>query len=393
MPRIYGGDFWLQPGIDYLLDENVENKLRDIFNTPEGDQPYDPTRSFYAKENNYAGYAQAKYDIEISGPIALDGLVGVRVTKTDRNISGTGAVFDPTTSTTTQVPVARSTSDTDVLPNASARLKLGGGLQFRASYAKVLSRPDFGSLNPGLNYAVSTNANIQNGGSQGNPDLKPQKADEYDATAEYYFGRSNYISADVYQKNITNRVVTDGVLNNINGINYLISTPRNLGSARLRGVEVSAQYFADWLPGPLAGLGAFGNFTLADSKVTTKTDPLFGYQLLGVSKYNYNAGLVYEKYGVSFRAVYTHRSKYYDGDNTTSVNLRPVDAGEILNGVRPSGRLDFSLNYDVTDHFTLTADGTNVTHAKYESFYYDELNPHDIRFDDSSYSIGARFRF
>ena len=51
------------------------------------------------------------------------------------------------------------------------------------------------------------------------------------------------------------------------------------------------------------------------------------------------------------------------------------------------------MNYDVTDHFTLTVDGTNVTHAKYESFYYNELNPHDIRFDDSTYSIGARFRF
>jgi hypothetical protein len=42
---------------------------------------------------------------------------------------------------------------------------------------------------------------------------------------------------------------------------------------------------------------------------------------------------------------------------------------------------------------TLTVDGTNITRAKYESFYYYGSNPHDTRFDDSTYSIGARFRF
>ncbi|WP_242147186.1 TonB-dependent receptor [Sphingomonas sp. BAUL-RG-20F-R05-02] len=392
VPRIYGGTPWLQPGTDVLLNEAVEDQLRTIFKVPTGDQPYDPARSFRARERTYAGYVQGKYEIPFGGAIALDGLVGVRVTRTERTIAGTGTVNNPD-NTTTLVPVARDTSDTDVLPNASARLKLGGGLQLRASYAKTLSRPDFGSLNPGLNYAVSTNANIQNGGSQGNPNLKPQKADEFDAIGEFYFGKSNTISVGVYQKNISDRVVTEGVLTPIGGINYLIQTPRNLGKARLRGIEASAQYFFDFLPGPLAGFGVYGNYTLADSKVTSAGDPLFGYQLLGVSKYNYNAGLIYEKYGISGRLVYTHRSHYFDGDNTTSVNLRPTDQAVFLNGVRPNGRLDFSLNYDVNAHLTLTADGTNVTRSTYRSYYFYGLNPHDIRFDDTSYSIGARIRF
>jgi TonB-dependent receptor len=256
----------------------------------------------------------------------------------------------------------------------------------------VLSRPDFGSLNPGLSYAVSTNANIQNGGSQGNPDLKPQKADEFDAIAEYYFGKSNAISLGVYQKNITGRVITTGVLTQIAGINYLIQTPRNLGAAKLKGIEASAQYFFDFLPGALSGFGVYGNFTLADSKVTARSDSLYGQPLLGVSKYNYNTGLLYEKYGLSARLIYTHRSQYMDGDNTTSVNLRPVNQGTFLNGVRAAGRLDFSIGYDVTPNITLTFDGTNVTRTPYRSFYGDVTNPHDIRFDDTTYAIGARFR-
>lgn len=400
VPRIYGGDAFLIPRTDSLLNPAVQDQLRTLFNVPTGDQPYDPTRSFYASEKTYAGYVQGKYEMLISGPIKIDGLVGVRFTKTDRTISGTGTIITPTPTAaqpnlTTAVlnPVTRSTSDTNWLPNASARLSFGGGLQARASYAKVLSRPDFGSLNPGLNYALSTNANIQAGGSAGNPDLTPQKADEYDATLEYYFGRSNYFSIGVYKKNITGRIITEADSEVIGGQPYQISRPRNLGSAELKGIEASGQYFFDFLPGPLSGLGAFANYTIADSKVTAKEDTLYGEPLIGVSKYNYNVGLIFEKYGISTRAVYSHRSHYFDGDLTSSVNVRPVDQGTFLNGVRPSGRLDFSVNYDVNKHLTLTVDGTNVTKARYESYYGNTLNPHDIRFDDTNYSIGARVRF
>ncbi|WP_267394304.1 MULTISPECIES: TonB-dependent receptor [unclassified Sphingomonas] len=400
VPRIYGGAPFLIPSTDALLDPAVEDQLRTLFGIPTGDQPYDPTRSFSAHEKTYAGYVQGKYEVPISGPIKLDGLVGVRFTKSDRTISGTGTIIvatptadDPGHTTSVLNPLTRSTSDTDWLPNASARLSFGGGLQARASYAKVLSRPDFGSLNPGLNYALSTNANIQAGGSAGNPDLAPEKADEYDATLEYYFGRSNYLSVGIYKKNITGRVITEADAELINGISYQISRPRNLGSAELKGLEASGQFFFDFLPGALSGIGTFANYTIADSKVTAKEDSLYGQPLIGVSKYNYNVGLIYEKYGLSARAAYSYRSHYYDGDLTSSVNLRPTDTSVFLNGVRASGRLDFSVNYDVTPHLTLTVDGTNVTRAKYESYYGSTLNPHDIRFDDSTYSIGARVRF
>ena len=392
VPRIYGGAPWEQPSISALLDEKVENQLRALFGAPQGDQPYDPTRSFFGREKTIAGYIQGKYKIEISGPIALDGLFGVRVTNTKRDISGTGRVANPDGSVSL-VPATGHTNDTDFLPNASARLTLARGLQARASYAKVLSRPGFDVLNPGLNYALSTNANIQAGGNQGNPNLKPEKADEFDATLEYYFGRSNNIAVAVYKKNIKDREITSGVIDAIGGINYLINTPRNLGAAKLKGLETSGNYFFDWLPGPLAGFGATGNFTLNISKVATPTDPLFGTQLINVSKYNFNAGVIYEKYGISYRMIYTYRSKYFDGDNTPSVNLRPIGETVFFNGVRPNGRLDFSLNYDVTKHFTVTVEGTNINHAKYESYYGTPLNPHDIRFDDTTYAVGIRFRF
>ena len=287
------------------------------------------------------------------------------------------------------------------LPNASARVKFGGGLQARFAYAKALSRPDFGSLNPGLNYARSTNPNVQNGGSSGNPDLKPEKADSYDATLEYYFGRSNYVSVGVYKKDITNRIATGITPMTIDGITYQITQPRNLGSAKLEGVEASAQLFFGFLPGALSGLGASGNFTYNDSKVTTKGDVLEGSQLLGVSKYNFNAGLLFEKYGFSGRAVYTWRSKYYDNDATGNTSLRSVDPDRVddpsynptqLNYVRPSGRLDVGLSYDVNEKLRIDLGATNVLHSRYYGYFNDPFLPNEYRYDESTYSFGVRYR-
>ena len=119
-----------------------------------------------------------------------------------------------------------------------------------------------------------------------------------------------------------------------------------MGQAKLQGVEVSGQYFFDFLPGALDGLGVLGAFTFADSQVRGG-DPLAGNPLEGVSKYNYTAGLLYEKGGLSARVVYTYRSRYYSDDITGQIQVRSFDATlpnqnyvpTLLQYVRPAGGL------------------------------------------------------
>src|SRR3546814_1560783 len=89
----------------------------------------------------------------------------------------------------------------------------------------------------------------------------------------------------------------------IDGLGYNINRPPNVGEAKLKGVEVSGQTFFDFLPGALSGFGVSGNFTYADSEVGGD-DRLAGLPLQGVSKYNFNAGLFYDKFGLSARLVY-----------------------------------------------------------------------------------------
>lgn len=383
IPYINGGANWMTPDPDFI--RNNIDQLRALYGAPTGDPAADPARSYDATESTMALYAQAKYLLELGGDVQIDGLVGVRYVLNDRQLSGTGRVSGVLT------PVDRSSSENDFLPNASVRLRLSPELQLRASYAKTLSRPTFGDLNPGLFYEVPNNANIQPNGNGGNPDLRSQKSDAFDATAEYYFGRTSYVAAAVYYRTIKDRVGIGVSPEVIDGITYNITRPRNLGGSKLKGIELSGQVFFDFLPEGLDGLGAFGNFTLADSEITTPGDALEGEPLLGVSKYSYNVGALYEKYGLTARAVYSWRDKYNEFLFGTGM-LVPGD-GAKFNSVKANGRLDFSVSYDITPNLAISADGVNVLGSDYHSYFHTEAFPHDIRLDDTFYGASIRAKF
>jgi TonB-dependent receptor len=394
IPYINGGAPWMTPDPDAI--RNNIDRIRAIYGAPAGDPANDPSRSYDATESTMAMYAQAKYLLELGGDVLVDGLVGFRYVLNDRRIAGTGLVTPPAppggpTPPAVLTPIERGTSEGDFLPNASIRVRLSPELQLRASYAKTLSRPAFGDLNPGLFYEIPNNANIQPNGRGGNPDLRSQKSDAFDATVEYYFGRTSYVAAAVYYRTITDRVALGVEDEVIDGITYNITRPRNLGGSKLKGIELSGQVFFDFLPDGLDGLGAFGNFTLADSEITTPDDPLEGEPLLGVSKYSYNVGALYEKYGITARAVYSWRDKYNEVLFAQGL-LVPGDEAK-FNSVKANGRLDFSVSYDITPNLSISADGVNVLGSDYHSYFHTEAFPHDIRLDDTFYGASIRAKF
>src|SRR3546814_8824752 len=68
---------------------------------------------------------------------------------------------------------------------------------------------------------------------------------------------------------------------------------------------------------------------------------------------------------VSGRVVYTFRSRYYTADLSGQPQLRRFDPGitdevtTLLEYVRPAGRLDFSVGYDVTDRLRRSEEHTS----------------------------------
>ncbi|HLA72675.1 MAG TPA: TonB-dependent receptor [Steroidobacteraceae bacterium] len=389
IPFINGGQHWMTPDADYLRDHTDE--LRAIYGQAAGDPPDDPSRNFDAQEQTLAGYVQAKYGFQ-AGNTNIDGLLGVRLTKNDRTLSGTGRVTGVLT------PVTTDTSETEVLPNLSMRAQFTDKLQARLTAAKTLSQPFFGDLNPGLFYDVPSNANVQPAGAGGNPELKPQKSTAYDATLEYYFSRSSYLSAAIYYRELQDRVSLATNPEVIDGITYNITRPRNVGEAALQGVELSAQVFFDSLPGVWGGFGAFANYTFADSEIKTATDRLNGEPLLGVSENSYNVGLLYEKFGLTGRLVYTWRDEFNEGQFGCLLGRNADDfcgnqeSPPAYNVVRAYGRLDMSLGYDVNEKVTVSLEGTNLTGSDYYSYTGVSWFPHDIRVDDRTYGLSVRVR-
>lgn len=388
---INGGQHWLTPDRDFLLDQT--DTLRAIYGGPAGDPAFEPTRNYDANEKTYAGYVQGKYQTQL-GDMTLDGLIGARLTKTDREISGTGLVrpaptpADPDPAAV-PTPVTRDTSDTDVLPNLSARLRIRPDLQVRLTAARTISRPTFADLNPGLTYDVPLNANIRPNGSGGNPDLKPQKSNAYDATVEYYFAQSSYVAAGIYYRDIKDRTIVSIEPEEIDGITYNITRPVNAASVTLQGVEVGGQIFLDSVldsAGFFGGFGVLANYTYADSE-----NEETGVPLVGVSKNSYNLGLLYEKYSVTGRLIYTHRSDY--NEFLIGGALAPEGSGDVYNGVRDNGRLDLSVGYDFTPNLTLSVDATNLTEAKYHSYFGTTAFPHDVRDDERTFGMSLRARF
>jgi TonB-dependent receptor len=93
------------------------------------------------------------------------------------------------------------------LPSIDFKIEPVRGLIARASASRTLARPDYGNL------FVSEQANAPNRptylggvatGSVGDPSLKPLLSTNLDLSLEYYYGRSNYVSAGFFYKNVKN---------------------------------------------------------------------------------------------------------------------------------------------------------------------------------------------
>lgn len=401
-PDLNNGGRALVPSSDFLLSESNLDLIRPFFRLPLGRPAYDPGRRFDAMEKTVAGYAQAQYDLALGGDVSLDGTVGVRLIQAKRVYDGFQTVTVGTT--TSYTPLHSDTTNSNVLPVVTARLK-SGRFQSRLNYDKSIRRPDFPDLNPALTLRQSFNPLVQSTGTAGNPNLKDQKSDSYDATLEFYF-HGGYVALAGYYRNITNRVITGAALESYGGIDYNISRPRNVGKAKLQGLEVSGQYFFDFLPGALAGIGTQGSFTLSDSKIGGN-DILAGAPLQGVSKYNYTASLLYEKFGISGRLVYTYRSKYFDVDRTAIAGLRPIDPAAPVSGpnlqnvpalvyARAAGRLDFNIGYDLTKAIRIDVGGTNILKSRTLNYYkFGSLTGigYATLYDETTYTLGVRARF
>ena len=106
-----------------------------------------------------------------------------------------------------------------------------------------------------------------------------------------------------------------------------------------------------------------------------------------VAKKNYNVVLIYETGAFSSRLAYTWRGEYIDSYNQPGFQPNTVH-------VMPTKTMDFSASYAITTQLTITFDATNILKSKYDDrFGTTAMFNRDVRSYDTTYAIGARYRF
>jgi TonB-dependent receptor len=386
-----------------------------------------PTRDFSINEKTLAGYAQLKFDFQ--GSLPIDGLLGLRVVRTEDRIKGSQR--QPNTATADPndfifVPLNIETEYTNWLPNLNVNVHFTQQLKLRFAATKTISRPLFDQLNPG--FAVGTpnclepsNPNCEISGSGGNPFLRPLRSNNYDASLEYYFSSNGFASVAVFRRDMRGFIVNrrfEAEPDEATGLPVRISGPVNTNKGRIQGFEAQVSTFFDWefMPDWARGFGAQANATYIDAKIdfplfcpgdldpcqpgpTAPNATVVRTRIPDVSKWTFNLVGMYEQGPITLRLSYNHRTSYPEG------TLDPRDGFYTLQGRgRSSGRLDWSSSYAVTDKFTLFFDWTNVLNIPFRSDIVrvnyaggqpesGEEFPLVVRYNESVMSGGIRFRF
>ena len=358
------------------------------------------------RERTYAAYGVLRFRHDSPlGP--MDGNVGVRVVRTqERAASGTLTVNAlqnalPAADCVTNYGAAAcqflldaiafsgggnqsitfpANSYTDVLPTANVRFRLTDELQLRFAAGKAMVRPTFTQMSPytSIGFAFLGNTGYQpalvnaSSGTGGNPELKPTRANQFDGSLEWYFAPTGSLTFDAFYKKIHDYIFAGEDLETVtsNGVTETFQVKRfqNGSDGSIRGFELAYQQFFDFLPSALRGLGFQGNLTFVDSRggrntavnildtnqTTNAEDATL--PLEGMSRWSYNANLMYEKGRVSARLAWNWRERYLLTTSAANINA-PVWSENY-------GQLDGELFVTVVNNVKVGVQGTNLLNAR-----------------------------
>jgi iron complex outermembrane recepter protein len=272
----------------------------------------------------------------------------------------------------------------DILPSANFKYDLTSDLVARAAVAETMTRADYSALAGFTNLTPPGAVGAVGSGSGGNPDLKPIRSTNYDLGVEWYFAKRSLLSATAFYMDLRNYVSYGSETKTYttfssqfpNGaqVPYLLTVPVN-AKGRVDGLELAYQQaFTD-------NIGFIGNYTYADGKQTSFVVPGGDSRLVGTSKNTYNVQAYYENKAFSARVAYTYRSAFYSGlDRSTAFTQEAI------------GTLSASLNYAITDQFSVSLDGMNLNNPTLKYSALNEDQPRAFYKNGSQYYLNFRFK-
>lgn len=367
------------------------------------------------REKIWAAYAMASFRSD-EGTVPFSGNVGLRWVKTDITSIGyrqgyrltinTGddtyvIAVDPTQPLSTNTAKG---SYSYLLPSANIAFDLSQQLKLRLAAYRAIARSGIESFGAGISLTPGPGTGVDNiifNATTGNPNLKPLRAWNLDASLELYASKDTLLSVAGYYKwvkgtvigrseprptDITVTTIRDGGAPTIETFTINPVAPSNDSETRhLYGVEATFSHVLTWLPDPLDGFGvqgsvnrAFANFEYPDtSPIAAYVDPA---NLIGLSKWTASGSLWYEKWGFSLRANLRYRSGYFKPNGGTNREIRP---GTYLN---------LSAQYDISKNVQLKLQALNVTGTPDVMYKggYDSIT--EVSNSGTQYFFGVRVR-
>jgi len=301
------------------------------------------SEDYQASEDVFAAYAMGTWDID-----ALRIIAGVRLENTqfratgnDVDVAGDGRSF-------TVSPTRASSSYTSVLPGLHLRYDAGDDWVLRLAGTKTISRPSFGDIAPRV---------MVNRGDEevdlGNPELDPYKSTNIDFSAEKYIGDGGIVSLGLFHKSIDDYIVQTFSNDDPAYPGFDVTRVINGDKARVYGAEFNWQQQLDFLPEGWNGLLVGVSATWLDTDFDPGLEDRAGddFTLPRASKNLYSAHLGYEKFGFSARVAAVYRSAYLD-------TIGDSKAFDIY--VAPNTQLDFSMEYQISDAFSVYFEAQNL---------------------------------
>lgn len=339
----------------------------DLFTASSGNAKAAALGSVLFKERISAAYAMG--DTE-----ALDAklrvIYGVRVERTDAEGWGPLSVNG-----TYQRRGSHAKNDyTDAFPSATITYKICDNLILRAAYDRAIGRPDLGNIVPNISLPDITVPGSTV--SVSNPLLKPEYANNFDLSLEYYFGQS-VVSLGAFRKDFSNfwgkkNVAGADALAILNSLGVpdaqtyidqgdLVSTTINSGTAHITGVEFAYQQSLDNLAPVLHGTSVFANAT--------------GIQLQGAENADFSAfvsesvnwGVSYNNRRLSAKLNWNYRGRERNTATAVTVGGVPLPYREYF---APRLYLDANLEIRLTKHVGLFFNGRNLTNVPQDDERY-----------------------
>ncbi|GAB3745658.1 TonB-dependent receptor [Lysobacter olei] len=377
---------------------------------PVEDLSYLIPKAWTVNEEISTGYVRANIDTDW-GSVPVRGNIGVQVQHVDQ--SSNANYWDSTQPAGSNVqPFEDGATYTDVLPSMNLAFMLANEQTVRVALAEQVARPRVDQMRASLEFGVNT-ATGRPGGSGGNPQLDPWRANAFDISYEKYFGTKAYVAAAFFYKDLKTYIYTQ-TRDDYDFSDFVadyvpppgtqpaqaigdFTMPMNGEGGTLRGVELTASLPLNLFSNALEGFGVVASASFNDSNIKIR-DPESAssvgggdISLPGLSDRVYNLTAYYERSGFEARINQRKRSDFIGeiGNFAGNRTLRYV-VGENITDAQVgytfgegSSMAGLSLLFQVS----------NLTNEAYETYAGTKDRPLERIEWGRTYLLGVNYKF